>query len=130
MSQTKTLKAGQYLFNEGENAGAMYFVKKGCLSVRKKKGTGYVEISRVKEGEIVGEMSFFDRQPRSASAMALVPTELTEMNFEALDAIYAKVPDYLKTMMASIADRIRKNDDTIRRLTKDTVGAGEIPDDI
>lgn len=129
MSQTKRLQPGQYLFYEGEPSEAMYLVKTGTLSIRKRKGSGFVEVARIKNGEIVGELSFFDRQPRSAAAMAIKDTELVEIPFSSLDLIYAKVPDYLKTIMASVAERIRKADDTIRRLSNDTVTTDEIPDD-
>lgn len=121
MAQTKQIAAGQVLFNEGDPAKSMYLIKSGEVSVRKRKGSTFVEITRLRQGEILGEISFFDRQPRSATAMALSPTEVTEMAFDSLDATYSKIPDYLKTIMASIADRIRKTDDAIRRLSKESV---------
>jgi CRP/FNR family cyclic AMP-dependent transcriptional regulator len=121
MAQIKQIAAGQVLFNEGDPAKCMYLIKSGEVSIRKRKGSTFVEITRLRDGEIIGEISFFDRQPRSATAMALTPAVVTEMPFDSLDAIYAKIPDYLKTIMASIADRIRKTDDAIRRLSKETV---------
>ena len=99
----------------------MYLVKKGTVAIRKMKGPAYVEIARIYSNEVLGELSFFDRLPRSASAVALTEVEGLEITFDALDKIYFNVPDYLKTIMAAVADRLRKANDTIRRLQKNVV---------
>jgi CRP-like cAMP-binding protein len=114
-------KSGQFLFKEGEPSRCMYLIKRGTIAIRKMKGSAFVEIARVYANEVLGELSFFDRLPRSASAVALTEVEVLEINFEALDKIYAGVPDYMKSIMASVADRLRKANETIRRLQKNTV---------
>lgn len=88
------------------------------------KGAAQVEIARVYANEVLGELSFFDRLPRSASAIALTEVEALEIHFDSLDKIYAKVPEYMKTIIASVADRLRKANDTIRRLQKEVVSEG------
>ena len=118
MSSLKTFKAGQFLFREGETSQSLYLIKKGSVGVRKAKGSGHVELARLYTNEVVGELSFFDRQPRSASAVAINEVEVMEITFESLDKIYQEVPDYLRTIMASVSDRLRKADETIRRLKK------------
>jgi len=86
------------------------------------KGTEFVEIGRLYAGEVCGELPFFDRSlARSASAIALSECEVIEVAYTALEKIYSTVPDYFKTIVASMADRLRKADDTIRRLQKDVV---------
>jgi CRP-like cAMP-binding protein len=99
----------------------MYLIKKGTVAVRKMKGGAYVELARLYSNEVLGELSFFDRQPRSAAAVALTEVEVLEISFASLDSIYKNVPDYLKTIMASVADRLRKANDMIRRLQKNVV---------
>ena len=99
----------------------MYLVKKGTVSVRKMKGAAFVEIARIYSNEVLGELSFFDRLPRSAAAIALTEVEALEIQFDALDKIYALVPEYMKTIISSVVDRLRKANDTIRRLQKNVV---------
>lgn len=96
----------------------MYLIKKGSVAIRKMKGSAYVEIARVYSNEVIGELSFFDRQPRSAAAVALTEVEALEIAFTSLDKIYDKVPPYIKSIIVCIADRLRRADDTIRRLQK------------
>lgn len=99
----------------------MYLITKGTVAIRKMKGPDYVELGRVYANEVLGELSFFDRKPRSAAAVALTEVEVLEISFESLDAIYTKVPDYMKTIMASVADRLRKANEMIRRLQRNVV---------
>lgn len=99
----------------------MFLIRKGSVSVRKPKPGGEIEIARIHSNEVVGEISFFDRLPRSAAAVALTEVEALEITFEALDKIFEKVPPYFKTIISSMADRLRRADDTIRKLQKDFV---------
>lgn len=99
----------------------MYLVRKGTVSIRKMKGPAYVEIARIYSNEVLGELSFFDRMPRSAAAIALTEVEALEIGFDSLDKIYTGVPDYMKTIIASVADRLRKANDQIRRLQKNLI---------
>lgn len=75
-------------------------------------------MGKVLAGQVIGELSFFDRQPRSATGVAIVDVEAMEISFESLEKIYATVPDYMKTIMAAMADRLRKANETIQQLQK------------
>lgn len=117
----REFRPGQTLFAEGAPSNAMYLIKRGTLSIRKRRGSVQIEIARVYQGEVIGEISFFDRMPRSATAVALTQCEVLEIPFDALDKIYTDVPDYLKTIIAGVAERLRKANDLIRRLQRQIV---------
>lgn len=120
-SQTKIFKPGQSLFREAEPPKSLFIIKRGTVGIRKMKGSAQVEIARVYANEVLGEISFFDRLPRSASAVAVTEVEAIEVSFDALDVIYAKIPDYMRTIISSITDRLRKANETIRRLQRNVV---------
>ncbi len=117
----KEYRPGQYIFQEGTQSDCMYLIKKGTVGIRKRKGSAWVEIARVYANEVLGELSFFDRQPRSASAVAMTEVEVMELKFDGLDKLWNQIPDYMKTIMASVAERLRRANDTIRRLQKDVI---------
>jgi len=48
----------------GELGEALFFVLRGEVSLLHDDGSRELEIGRMVEGELMGEMSFFDRQPR------------------------------------------------------------------
>lgn len=117
-------RPGQFLFREGDPSRSLFLIQKGTISVRKRKGTAFIELARIYSNEVIGEMSFFDRSPRSAGAVAITEVEVLEIGFDSLDAIYKKVPAYMKSIMASICERLRKADDTIRKLQKEIITEG------
>lgn len=114
----KFYRQGQIIFREGEPSRSLFIIRKGCISIRKMKGNAFVEIARLYPNEIVGELSFFDRLPRSATAVAANEVEALEIPFEGMEKIYNAIPPYMRTIMAAMADRLRKANDVVRRLQK------------
>jgi len=122
----KSLRPGDILFHEGTTPYSIYILRKGTIAVRKRKGAAQVEMARIYSGEVLGELSFFDGAPRSASAVALTEVEVLEVSFDNLKKIYATVPDYFKTIIAALAERLRKAGDQIQKLKSQTVETTEM----
>lgn len=114
----RKFKSGEVLFQEGDSSRSLFIIKVGVVSIRKRRAKGHIEIGLVKANEVLGELSFFDRQPRSAAAVALEDVEALEIPFEALDKIYKNVPEYMRTFISSMAVRLRKANEQIRLLQK------------
>ena len=112
---------GEALFKENQPSDSLFLIKKGTVAIRKLKGTDYVEIANIYSNEVIGEMGFFDRSPRSASAFAVGDVEAVLITYEAMDKIYASIPPYMKTIINSIVGRLRKANDQIRKLQKEVV---------
>lgn len=56
--------------NIGDVGDALYFVVKGEAALIHDDGSQVIEVGRMKEGELMGEMSFFDRKPRMLRMVA------------------------------------------------------------
>ena len=125
MSTVIEYKAGEVLFTEGQPSLNLYILKSGVVSIRKRKGAGYIELARSYAGEVIGEVSFFDRKMRSASVVAITEVRAIEISFVGLDNLYKQVPDYMRAVMMSLSDRLRKANETIRKLQDEVVGADE-----
>jgi CRP/FNR family cyclic AMP-dependent transcriptional regulator len=110
------LKPQEILFEEGDQSKNLYFVKKGVIRIFKRKSEGNIEIETVRNGQILGELAFFDGQPRSASAEALTSCELIEMSRAALDEALSKFPDWLVSLTKTVSSRLRVANNRIRLL--------------
>ncbi len=74
-------KKGAVIADIGEVGEALFFVIKGEAVLYYQEGGQETEVGRMKEGELVGEMSFFDRSPRSVSARAVMDdTQLLKLS--------------------------------------------------
>ena len=67
--------AGTVLIQEGKTVSSMFLVLDGKLVVST-AATGTKQIARLMCGEMVGEMSFVDSRPPSASVTALEPSSV------------------------------------------------------
>lgn len=106
-SQVK-LTANQVLLKEGEHSSAMYWVQNGQLVVTKKRGSEDVILGHIYSGELVGEISFLDAEPRSATVKAVTDSELIMIPQETIDGIFKTQPKWLEILVKTLAERLRK----------------------
>lgn len=67
------VKDGDVIADIGEVSEALYFVVKGEAALFHEDNGNETEVGRMQLGELMGEMSFFDRQPRSVRMRAVSP---------------------------------------------------------
>lgn len=75
MANLHTLPAGTQLFAEGDEAGSIYVVIEGEISVLKNIDASQVEIRRMMRGAVVGERGYFG-QRRNATVKAVTTVRL------------------------------------------------------
>lgn len=114
MADTIKKKKDEYLIREGQESSEMYYVQSGTLGVFKRKSASEQQIGTVYSGELVGEMSFFDEEPRSASVKALSDCEVTVIPREKLDVALSKMPSWQKALVTTLVSRLRKANTKIR----------------
>ena len=108
MAKTVSIKENQILVREGEHSNSMYWVQSGQLVVTKKRAGEEVILGHIFEGELVGEISFLDREARSATVKALTDCDLIEIPQEAIDNIFKTQPKWLEILVMTLAERLRK----------------------
>lgn len=79
---------GDIIADIGEVGEALYFVIKGSAALFFQEGDQETEVGSMTEGELIGEMSFFDRRPRSVRIRSTVAEthllKLTRVMYERL----------------------------------------------
>ena len=102
-AETLSLRPGEFLFREGDDAHAMYVVLKGVLRVL----SGSTVYETLREGSVVGEMAIIDEETRSASVIAGTHAELLEIDQDKFLSLVAGNPSFALTVMHVIARRLR-----------------------
>lgn len=118
MAGTRTLKKDEYLFRDGDPSDALYVIKGGRLAVVKNRGHAEVHLAELGAGEMIGEMAFFDNQPRSAGAKAMETTEVIVLPFQALNAQFKTFPEWLRAIVRSMNRHLRNANQKLRVLEK------------
>jgi CRP-like cAMP-binding protein len=117
--EVQACAAGDVVFREGEPARHLYVVHDGRLEVVKRRGDGEVVLGSVGPGECIGEMSFIDMQPRSATVRATAPTTLWVWSYQSIHERYCADQKCAMLLVMNIARelsrRLRRADDVIAR---------------
>src|SRR5438445_6665100 len=108
------LMPNEYLMREGEESTEMYYLQSGTLAVFKRKGDQEHQIGTIIAGELVGEMSFLDEQPRSASVKAMSECVLVVIPHDKLETTLDNLPKWFSALLHTLTDRLRKANARIR----------------
>jgi len=103
------LTQGQRLFEQGERGEAMHVLASGKLAVLVKDGKGREnKISEIGPGQCVGEMTFLDPQPRSASVAAIEPSLALELDRHLLEYLRVDAPQAAVAIVGGIIEQINE----------------------
>lgn len=108
MSEIRNLNPNDYLMHEGEESKEMYYVQSGNLAVYKRKGDHEHQIGTIMAGELVGEMSFLDGHPRSASVKAISESVLVIVPHEKFTQMIDSHPKWFRALLHTLLERLRK----------------------
>ncbi len=112
---SEMIDAGETLFNAGDVGESLYIVVSGEVELFIKDTTGQKIVLKVAtEDDIFGEISMLDNRPRSATAVALMDTELFALDRDDLLLLFQKKPDAGLNMLASMCGMLREADNLLR----------------
>ncbi len=125
-SGIKTFKQGAILFREKEPAESLFIIQRGQVRLFVQKGKGFVDIAILRAGDVFGEMAYFDEKDsrRSCSAEAITGLEVVEITFKAFDKTMSGVNPWFRTIVNTLAERLRKTNDKVKSLESNSVSFG------
>jgi len=104
------LNPGEVLIQEGKAAASVFLVLEGVLSVVA-RAAGNQEVARLRPGEIVGEMSFVDSRPPSATVQAIELSSVLAIPRRGLEARLSQdasfAARFYRAMAVFLSDRLR-----------------------
>lgn len=106
--QLKAFATGQEIFVEGEPGDGIYIVQQGVIeiSVLLDPGSRLI-LARLGEGEVFGELSVMDQEPRSATATAAQDTQVYFIPREQLMEMLQTMPGLTRRFVREISWRLR-----------------------
>jgi CRP/FNR family transcriptional regulator, cyclic AMP receptor protein len=108
------LHAGDTLFAAGDSGDGCYRLERGVLKVIIISPEGEERIlALLGPGEIAGELSIIDRQPRSASVIAVKDCELSFVSQKNFEKITKQEPDIYRYLVNVLALRLRETDQAV-----------------
>ena len=107
MSDTQRFKEGATIIQEGTAGSYAYLILSGSVEVSKQVGNEKLTLSRLVKGNIFGEMSLVDDKPRSATVVALEPTEVKVVTRERFETMLEQNPRGVIPLLKQVFQRVR-----------------------
>jgi CRP/FNR family transcriptional regulator len=99
---------GRLIYLQGTVANRFYYILRGKAKAFISSEGGHERILNIyRAGDLMGEASFFDRQPRVSSSMALTRCELVPIDEETVRRRFSEHPELAMAMLRYLARTVR-----------------------
>ena len=99
-------KAGTHLTHAGRDGGLAFVIVEGTADVVRDG----VTLAKLGPGEVVGELSLLDGQPRTADVLAATDLRVLAISNTDFTAVLTRVPELSLHLLAVLAGRLRAAD--------------------
>ena len=113
-------QAGEVICSQGEAGDRMYVLQSGRAQVLRSEAGRDVVIGELQAGDIFGEMSIFDRSPRSATVRAEGRATVMTLDKKAFLRRVHEDPSLAFHVLKKMSERVRKLDEELSALREIT----------
>ena len=112
--EPRRFDAHETICREGEPGDSLFVIQSGLAQVVVGRPVGpqlplaRATVARLRRGDVVGEMALVTGEPRSATVIASVPTEVLELRREAFAQILARSPAMLANLNGILSRRLAR----------------------
>ncbi len=107
--RTRRFRRGEVLFHQGDPGDSLFIVSTGAVKIVLPSEEGDEAIlTSIRPGSFFGELALLDDAPRSATAVAMEPTETLVLRREAFRALIDTSPAARDALLAALAGELRR----------------------
>jgi CRP/FNR family transcriptional regulator, cyclic AMP receptor protein len=111
---TVQFKRGQTIYARGDAGNTLHLIRSGQIRFSVVSGDGRELSVRVAtSGEIIGEVAVLDRQPRTATAVALTAVTAHSLSRTELDRLLLQEPQLARNAIDFLCQRLRDTTDQL-----------------
>jgi CRP-like cAMP-binding protein len=107
--RTRRFRRGEVLFHQGDPGDSLFIVSSGAVKIVLPSEEGDEAIlTSIRPGSFFGELALLDGAPRSATAVAMEPTETLVLRREAFRALIDTSAEARDALLAALAGELRR----------------------
>jgi CRP-like cAMP-binding protein len=108
-TRMRRFRRGEIIFHAGDPGDALFIIVSGEVKIALPSEEGDEAIlATLRPGDVFGELALLDGAPRSATASALVATEVVLLPRDRFRELVATEPAVRDTLLASLAGELRR----------------------
>jgi len=114
--KSKTFQPGEVIIREGEMNRDIYILSEGVLEASVKDVEGQVVVSEMHPPEMLGEISFLDGSPRTATVTAKTEALVYYLSFEEVKDELESIPAWFKLILETLTKRMKSSVQKVKDL--------------
>ena len=122
IGEVQEFAAGDIALTEGDRDASIYILLEGEAEVLIAAKSGWLRVATLTAGSVFGELSFFDRMPRSARVSVLAVCSVLKINESSFQRLRAENPNlalaFVMELSRILSLRVRHMNGLIQTLTK------------
>jgi len=103
----RTLKKGEFLYNEGDKILNVFLIQSGAVSLCLTRNKKNVDMFQVGSSQILGEQVLLGQNAHTTSAIATTETKVLEIPVESFKQQFETTQQMFKIIIKSLADRLK-----------------------
>ena len=107
--ERQVFHAGEAVFRVGDPPRCAYLIQSGMIEIKLARDGTDVVVDTLEAGDLLGEMALVDSQPRSATAVAKVPTTCIVIAPTDFQHRLEKCDPFVRAMLKVFTRRLRKS---------------------
>jgi CRP-like cAMP-binding protein len=108
--QSEKFKAGEVIIHEGEENRDLYVLSEGILEVSVQNESKKIVVSEITSPEILGEISFLNGSPRTATVSAKTDVEIYILSYEKVKQELSDIPTWFRMVLLAFTSRMKSCD--------------------
>ena len=113
----EVFSGGQVIFQSGDAGDCAYLIEEGVVEILVVKQGGEHRIRSIGKGELFGEVSLIDYEPRTATVRAIERTVLVPIPRKLMEQLLEKSDPVLRHLLLVILERFRhRNDGSVQEI--------------
>jgi CRP/FNR family cyclic AMP-dependent transcriptional regulator len=112
--QSEKYKAGEVIIHEGEENRDLYVLSEGTLEVSVSDKSKKIVVSEINPPEILGEISFLNGSPRTATVSAKTDVEMFILSYKKVRQELSDIPKWFRMVFLAFTNRMKSCDATIK----------------
>jgi CRP/FNR family cyclic AMP-dependent transcriptional regulator len=116
-TERRTFARNEIIFNAGDTGNDLHMIEKGRVEIfipQRKQGKKLI-LATLTAGQFFGELSLFDRKPRSATACASESSEILVLKQETVLSYIKDHPEAAVAILAEMSERLRQTNERLNR---------------
>jgi len=112
--RSEKYQAGEVIIHEGEENRDLYILSEGILEVSVGDESQKIVVSEIASPEILGEISFLNGTPRTATVSAKTDVEIFILSYEKAQKELSDIPTWFRMILLAFTNRMKSCDTTIK----------------